>query len=78
MWLWLATAASGVLAVISFLLGGAASVAAGPFAGVAVVGVTVLLYRWGQLRDDDGDGDSDSTNTREQEAEARKPRSGWG
>lgn len=81
-WLWLATAASGVLGVISFLLGGAPSVAAGPLAGVAVVGGTVLLYRWGQLRDDagDGDGDNDGDNTdrRDQEAEARRSRSGWG
>ncbi|WP_336036000.1 hypothetical protein [Halobacterium yunchengense] len=73
-WVWLATAASAVLAVAAHLAGGVAAAAVAPLAGVTAVGVTALLYGWGQVRDeyDDGEGgdDGDGTDRRERELEA--------
>ncbi|MCD2198934.1 hypothetical protein LPA44_03350 [Halobacterium sp. KA-4] len=68
-WVWLATAASGVLAAVVHVVGGAAyESAVGVLTAGAVVGVLYLLYQWGQIREKPTSAKSD--REKEMEAEA--------
>lgn len=66
-WLWLATAVCGVLAVAVHLVGGAAyETSVGVLTGATGIGVLYLLYRWGQVREKP----TRETSDREKEMEA--------
>lgn len=68
-WIWLATAACGVLAPTVYVVGGGAYAAlVEVLAGTAAVGVVYLLYRWGQVREKPSSEKSD--REKEMEAEA--------
>lgn len=68
-WVWLATAACGVLAVVVFAVGGAAyGTLVEVLAAATSAGVLYLLYRWGQVREKEPSEKSD--REREMEAEA--------
>lgn len=66
-WVWLATAASTVLAVGAYVVGSGGTVVDVLTAG-AVVGVLYLLYQWGQTREKPTTEKSD--REKEMEAEA--------
>ncbi|CQH61504.1 uncharacterized protein HHUB_3469 [Halobacterium hubeiense] len=66
-WVWLSTAASGVLAAGIHVAGGAAyESAVGVLTAGAVVGVLYLLYQWGQIREKP----TSETSDREKEMQA--------
>ena len=66
-WVWLATAASSVLAVGVSVVGSGGTVGR-VLTAAAVVGVLYLLYRWGQVREKPTSEKSD--REKEMEAEA--------